>query len=28
LYEWADRNQMYNYDNRYFNVLLTFGVRL
>ena len=28
LYEWADRMQMYNYDNRYLNVLLTVGVRL
>ena len=28
LYEWADKMQMYNYDNRYLNVLLTVGVRL
>ena len=28
LYEWSDRMQMYNYDNRYLNVLLTVGVRL
>lgn len=28
LYEWSDRMQMYNYDNRYLNVMLTVGVRL
>lgn len=28
LYEWADKMQTYNYDNRYLNVMLTFGVKL
>ena len=27
LYEWADRMQTYNYDNRYLNVMLTVGVK-
>jgi len=27
LYEWADRMQKYNYDNRYLNVMATFGIR-
>jgi len=27
LYEWADKMQKYNYDNRYLNVMATFGIR-